>query len=143
MYDGLEDEPEPGESDEVATDMLLAMGLADADVDDGTDEPEDVPVSEAPAHDAAMAYTLLSMAEKAVLQFARDNCQRPVTLPSALTAADRQALHSLAGKLGLGHESTGEGHERHLVISAGPASTGPGAGKRWTCITDFLVTWCT
>jgi sRNA-binding protein len=62
-----------------------------------------------------------------VKQYAASDKVLPEHLPSALTRDDRACLHHLAERLGLAHESTGELHEKHMVISrkAGATAAAP------------------
>ncbi|KAI8463714.1 MAG: hypothetical protein J3K34DRAFT_526763 [Monoraphidium minutum] len=61
-------------------------------------------------------------------QFVNDPRMREITLPEALTPADRFRLHVVCEEWGLGHESRGEGAARALAVWKPSRGRGRGGG---------------
>ncbi|MBN3311638.1 SMBP2 protein, partial [Atractosteus spatula] len=52
-----------------------------------------------------------------ILEFLRDTEKASLDFPPSLTSHDRLLVHQISEELGLKHESTGEGKERHITVT--------------------------
>ncbi|MBN3300550.1 SMBP2 protein, partial [Amia calva] len=52
-----------------------------------------------------------------ILDFLKDTKKAKLDFPSSLTSHDRLLVHEISEELGLKHESTGEGKDRHVTVS--------------------------
>ncbi|KAL4613212.1 DNA-binding protein SMUBP-2 isoform X1 [Arapaima gigas] len=60
-----------------------------------------------------------------LIQFLKDSNRAQLDFPTSLSSHDRLLVHQISEELGLKHESTGEGRERHITVSKATAKLEP------------------
>lgn len=61
--------------------------------------------------------------ESILVKFQQDSTSMEYTFPSTLSSYERRLVHEISEKLGLEHESKGEGISRHVVVKKVPSRT--------------------
>lgn len=88
-----------------------------------------------PSNDTLAARYSRETLEKEIVDFTQDASKLELPFPKSLNSHQRFDVHSIAEKLGLVHESRGEGSDRYIVVSK------PKQAPKGYYLSHFQVFW--